>query len=207
MRRVGALGCLLFFTLAHQKSCDAVPILSIPLLKQSALALYKGVKSYMDMKNEGIMSEETADIVGRLASMSDDFQEMKNRIISKISSELKNKITGMVEKFFDNVKGIQHVYEEFVENIQTDGVEKSILHQFATEVTSPSISPIKNKIKSMYEALFDEDFVKDSVFTILLRDSTVIIIPPTITYSINTTNDYSIRRPWIRCASEVSRVK
>lgn len=178
MRCIFPLVFLLFLTLFCQRFCQSELILTTSMISKVALTFYHGIKTMMDKKKEGLMSEDNSRVLGALNSISSDYQEMRDRILSKISNDLKNKITDKTDDFFNRVATIQRLYEKFVRIYRRgeDGaphLEDTIVQEFAEEVTSPTRSVIKKQIDSMYHALFFKDFVGDSVINILLKESTV----------------------------------
>lgn len=177
MKHFVSLGFLSILLSISQKSCEANPVLSVPMLSKAAMAIYKGIKNYAEKKNEGLMSEDTVAIMKTLKSMSSDHQEMKDRILSKIKNNLKNKITDRTDKFFKYVLGIQDVYKTFLKIYgREDEFEEPLYRDFAKEVTSFTMSPVTTQIEKMYYTLLKKDYVDDSVISILLKETTVLKI-------------------------------
>lgn len=168
--------CLLLLLLVCQQNSLVNSFISPTTAFKYALKLYKGltaIKSINDSKkSHGPVTQDTGHILGKLNKLSTDFQDLKDRLVSKITNNLRDKLTTKTDKFFEHVKDVQSYYKAFLRYYKKRGdFEESVLKSFADEVTSKSV--LASNVRKMYETLFDEDYKGSSIMNIIAEDTSV----------------------------------
>lgn len=167
--------CLLLMTLSFQQTCTGNPILYAKKALDIAIKVYKGLQSAEGILEDAESKAESGARMRReLSGISQDIQEMKDRLISKLTNDFRDKLTEKTDELFAQVDVINKIYEDFMKMYRNrDKLDQGYVRQFINEILSPTNSRVKNKAGKMYRALLQKDIRGDNIINILLRNSSV----------------------------------
>ncbi|XP_031786848.1 uncharacterized protein LOC100117668 isoform X1 [Nasonia vitripennis] len=183
MARSTSLLCLLLLALVcQQPNVNANPFLTAKKVLDYAVNLYQKVdklqKFLSTELNEDSKTETDEksivelEIYKKMDQLSTDFQDLRDRILDKMSNGLKDKLTEKTDELFKHVKDVQRLYKTFLDFFaNAQNYESTELKDFANVATTFSLVELKATIERLHEALVDLDVRRDSIITILSRES------------------------------------
>lgn len=185
MARSIPLVCLLLLAfVCQQQTATANPFLAAKKVLDYAINMYQKIdklQKFLGSELQEDSKKETDDksiveleIYKQMDALSTDFQDLRDRILDKMSNGLKDKITEKTDELFKYVKDVQRLYKVFLDFVaNADHYQSSELKDFAQVSTTFSLVELKATIEKMHEALVDFDIRKDNILAIIARESSV----------------------------------
>lgn len=180
MVRVSMLCLILICSCYH--ACTANPFLIAQVALKGAVVLYQSIQKIQNLEHDKKMESQHTTIIEhqifqKLDLLSTDFQALKNTMINKISNELKDKLTEKSDELFKHMKDVQRLYRKFLNFVtHPDKYESTEIQDFSEVATTASLGELPATIEKMHEALVDLDIKRESLCSIIAKESTVIIL-------------------------------